>query len=353
MTNMGADRINADRIDRIVVWLPSPIGDAILSTPTLRAIRRHFTDAHICFVGNKAAIGLLCPGPFNDDQIEQDSFVKLVHRLKKGRFATAVLLKNSFGSAATVFAAGIKKRIGYARDGRDMFLTDGISPRRLPGGDFKPGSMIDYYLRIAKKMGCDTTDRRMELPISMEDNLSLSAKMPAITMPNSTIVILVPGGAFGPSKCWPVERFARTADWLVENYGVTVIVSVAPNKAEQQIAQQICNMAKSTLHNLTDTPLTTGELKSLFTEADLVITNDTGPRHIAMALGRKIITMFGPNDPQWTQTGYKDEIQLTGQANCAPCNEPICTQPQHLCMESITVEHVCRAAMKMLRKTEQ
>ena len=91
-----------------------------------------------------------------------------------------------------------------------------------------------------------------------------------------------------------------------------------------------------------------GELKGLLAESDLVITNDTGPRHIAIALGRKLITLFGPNNPEWTQTGYKDEVQIVGEAHCVPCDKPQCKQAEHLCMETITVEMVCEAAGKIL-----
>ena len=89
----------------------------------------------------------------------------------------------------------------------------------------------------------------------------------------------------------------------MEKYEATVILSVAPNAFEQQIGDKICRISKHRLINLGDTPLTLGELKALFSKAELVIANDTGPRHIAIALKRKLITLFGPNDPEWTQTG--------------------------------------------------
>jgi heptosyltransferase-2 len=89
-------------------------------------------------------------------------------------------------------------------------------------------------------------------------------------------------------------------------------------------------------------------LKVLFSIADLVISNDTGPRHIAAAFGRKVITLFGPNDPAWTDTGYENEIQIVGDVPCAPCGKPVCRKSEHLCMQAITVEMVCNAAKKLL-----
>jgi heptosyltransferase-2 len=89
-------------------------------------------------------------------------------------------------------------------------------------------------------------------------------------------------------------------------------------------------------------------LKALIAHAELVIANDTGPRHIAVALRRKIITLFGPNDPTWTQTGYPHEIQIVGHAPCAPCQKPRCRQPTRICMESITTAQVIAAAERLL-----
>jgi len=163
----------------------------------------------------------------------------------------------------------------------------------------------------------------------------------------------VPGGAFGPSKRWSAERFARTSDWLIEKYDATVVLCVAPNKMETGIAEQVCRFAERKVHSQPQTGLTMGELKALIAESDLVVTNDTGPRHIAIALGKKLITLFGPNNPEWTQTGYEDEVQIVGEAECVPCDKPKCRQERHLCMESISVEMVCDAAGKILDELQK
>ena len=159
---------------------------------------------------------------------------------------------------------------------------------------------------------------------------------------------MVPGGAFGPSKCWPSERFAKTADRLINDYDATVIVSVSPDPAEKRIAEQICGLSEHELINLAEKGVSLGQLKSLFSIADLVITNDTGPRHIATAMHRRTISLFGPNDPAWTDIGCETEIQITGDAPCAPCAKSKCEEDEHLCMEAITVEMVYDAAKKLL-----
>ena len=336
--------------DNILVWLPSPMGDAVMCTPALRALREGFKSSRIYFVGIKTVQGLLRPNNFCDEWIEysKGDMASLAMKLRRVGFSKAILFKNSFGCALTVFLGGIKERIGYGRDGRSAFLTDSPKPLKNPDGSFKPVPAVDYYLELVKQLGCKAGDRKLELTVDDGDFDSVSAMVPAAFSPGRPLVILVPGGAFGLSKCWLAERFAETGDLLVEKYNAAVVVSVAPNEAEERIAKEICKLAKKKLYSLVDTPLSLGQLKALFAEADLVIANDTGPRHIAIALCRKLITLFGPNDPAWTQTGYEDEVQIVGRAKCVPCENPKCTQDEHECMKSISVKAVFDAASKFL-----
>ncbi len=336
----------------ILIWLPSPLGDAILSTPTLRALRSHFKSCKIFFYSNDIVRHVLSPAIFNDEWIPQQSknpFV-IAKKLREYQFTHAILFKNSIASALACFLAGIPSRIGYTREGRGLLLTDKLYPPKLPDGKFKPTPIVDYYLAIASWLGIDTTDKKLELPIEPAMNENLPAKFPELLKSDGPVIILVPGGAFGPSKCWPSDRFAQTADRLISNYSATVIISVAPTREEKQISREICNNSKNKLINLGERSLTLGELKALFSCADLVITNDTGPRHIAIAFKRKVVTLFGPNDPVWTDTGYENEIQIVGKAPCVPCRKPNCKQPDHLCMNSISVEAVCEAADRLIEK---
>ncbi len=363
-----------DTIHKILIWLPSPMGDAVLCTPALRAIRKYFSSSQITFLANPIVRRVLSPCSFNDAWLElgHSHPFAVARKLRTHKFTNAILFKNSFASALAVALARIPCRIGYAREGRGLLLTDKLHPAKLPNGKFKPLSMLDYYLAIASRLGAETADRSLELQFDQKDSQQLRTKLPKVASSENPVVILVPGGAFGPSKCWPSENFAKTADWLITNHGVTVVISAAPNALEKQIAAEICTSAKSSLRaqrsassnsslraqrsnlddklvSLAENPVNLGELKALFSIADLVVTNDTGPRHIATALGRKVVTLFGPNDPAWTNTDYENEIQIVGNVPCAPCTKPTCTKPEHLCMQSITVEMVCDAAKELLR----
>ena len=334
---------------RVLIWLPSPLGDAIMATPALRGFRSLFPDASITFLAPEFTQQVLSPNSFCDDWIDlEKSFRENLRQIKTGNFDTAIILKNSFGSALALWLAGINRRIGYARDGRSLLLTDRITPERTERGRFQPLAMIDYYLKIAKHLGGRTDNKKTELSVRGEDTEAVLEMLPQLKSLTGPLVIIVPGGAFGPSKLWPIQRYVELADKLYDVYDATIILSVAPVKEEVLIAESICHQANSEPVNLGMTCLNGGQLKALYSLADLVITNDTGPRHIAIALDKDIITLFGPNNPQWTQTAHEKEIQIIGQAPCVPCDKPVCKQNRHLCMESITVDQIFETARKIL-----
>jgi heptosyltransferase-2 len=326
------------------------MGDAILCTPALRAVRQYFNTGRISFLARPSIRETLSPCPFTDEWIDLsgDNPLAVARQLSKHTFTHALLFKNSFGSALATCLAGVPSRIGYRREGRGFLLTERLSPVRSPGGGYAPVSMVDYYLAIASRLGADTTNRDLELHVDPHAVETARTKVPEVFETDRPVVILVPGGAFGPSKCWPSENFAQTADWLIDNYGAAVVLSVSSSDFERQIAKDIDDASRHSLINLAERPVDIGQLKALFSRASLVISNDTGPRHIAIALQRKVITLFGPNDPAWTDTGYRNEVQIVSQAPCAPCQKPKCRKKDQVCMRDITPAQVCEAARSLL-----
>jgi len=336
--------------DSILLWLPSPMGDAILSVPALRAIREHFAERRIIYFCKPFVRDILTPCRFNDDWITEakGNPFSIGRMLRDKGYSDAILFKNSFGSGLSVFLAGIPHRIGYSRDGRGIFLTEKLYPVKDAQGRYKSISMVDYYLGIASRLGAKVSDRRIELGVLETDKASVQEKLPGISESASPVVILVPGGAFGPSKCWPSARFAEVADLLISKYDAQVLISVSPELAELSIARQICAQSSNELINLGEKNLTIGELKAVYSGCELVISNDTGPRHIGIAFGRKVVSLFGPNHPAWTDTQYDKEIQIVGDCECIFCGRKVCNRKRHYCMESITVQKVLEAAEKLL-----
>jgi len=338
---------------RILLWLPSPMGDAILATPALRAIRERFDDAKIYFYSSAVVRAALEPCDLCDEWIEagEDSGPYVIAKeLKKYHFDAAVLFKNSFASAAAVFLARIPVRVGYSREWRGVMLTERLRPERLSGGKFKPVSMVTYYLNLAERVGADISERSLVLRVDPEEVRKVTRMFPELCSSRVPLAVLVPGGAFGPSKCWAAERFAAIADWLVEKYEAVVVVSVAPNEQEKEIARKICSASHFKLINLGERPLSMGQLKGLLGLSDVVLCNDTGPRHIAIAMKKNVVTLFGPNDPAWTDTGYEGETKIVADVKCAPCQRPECTETDHWCMKSISVETVKDAISRILAR---
>ena len=177
---------------RVLIWLPSPLGDAIMATPALRAFRSNLPVASITFLAPAFTRQILSPSPFCDDWLELKSgFADNLKQLKSGAFDSIILLKNSFGSALTARFAGIPRRIGYARDKRSVLLTDRVLPVRDEKGRFKPLPMIDYYLGIASSLGMHIDVKKTELSFTADQREAMLAKLPQLKDAPKPLVILV------------------------------------------------------------------------------------------------------------------------------------------------------------------
>jgi heptosyltransferase II len=341
------------------VVLPSPMGDMILAGPALRHLRNALPQTHITFLGNSVGATLLAGNCWSDDWINfdkhRDSMASMSRRLRSEHFDAAVLLSNSFRSAMLVFRAGIKQRIGYSRDGRSLLLTAAVPPFRL-NGCYTPIAMTQYYCYLAGqaiKLLSENTgekqsapDESLELFVTEIDRQHIDQLLARWGLTQNRLVVIVPGGAFGGSKWWPVERFAELADRLT-NDGYSVIVSCAPNDLERDIASRLMAAAKCKLYNLLDAAVDLGALKELIRRCSLMVANDTGPCHIAAAFNVPLVTIFGPTDPRWTATGFQRETRLRVNVDCSPCQQEICRQ-DHRCINSITVDTVYQAARKQM-----
>ena len=354
----------AEKSKNILVVLPNPMGDAILCTPALGRLRNCLPDARLTFGGNKIVAEVLAGNPgvdkwltLGDAASGTRTFSQQVRLLKSQKFDAVILLPNSFRTALLVRLAGIGQRIGYDRDGRGFLLTERVQPIRL-GGRFAPISMLDYYgflidqaIKILSGKAVQQIDsnRQLELFSSDQDKNEIDELFQGWELSrDKRLVIMVPGGAFGPSKCWLAERFAELADRLIEENNCEVIISAAPNESEKRIAEQIVRSTSNKVHNLGEKGVSLGGLKELIRRCGLMVSNDTGPCHIAAAFGVPLVTLFGPTDPRWTATGYAKEIRLREDVPCGPCQQGICREERHLCMEKISVDQVYAAAVELL-----
>lgn len=293
---------------RVVVHMPTWVGDVVMATPTLAALRSAWPDAHLaCFIREPIA-PLLDASPRCDDVVvyPADSPHRAIRILKAGAYDTVVLLPNSFRSAWWAWQGGSRRRIGYRRDWRGWLLTDKLDPPR-DGRAFAPIPTIDYYLALAAHVGADATDRTMRLHTRTEDDATARRVLDEATDGcDGPIVLLNPGAATkGTAKLWPAERFAALADRLIDERGARVLVSGAPD--ERPILDAVHNAAERDIIDLPRLGANLRLVKSYIKLADLVVTNDTGPRHIAAAIGTRVVSLFGPTDPAWTELGIDHE----------------------------------------------
>jgi heptosyltransferase-2 len=359
---------NFASVRKVLVVQPSWVGDAVMATPALRAIRELYPDAHISYLMKRYVKPLYTGMPWADQLITyrtgkthakagKGQFFDLAARLRSANFDLAVLLPNSFKSALVCKMAGIRRVVGYERDGRSFLLTDKLLPQK-ENGKFVPTPIIKYYLGIAHYLGSASRDLRMQLFVTpaelreARDVLARSGLDPDAERPGSAgrppMVLVNPGANYGAAKLWKAEYFAELADRLVDELGATVLLSSAPK--ERPIVETIKRYMRHAPVDLSNKGLTLGSLKEIVRRSDLMITNDTGPRHIAAAFDVPVVTVFGPTHPQWTEIYYPRERQVSVKVFCGPCQKKTCPL-DHRCMTQVTPGMVYGAVTELLGKT--
>lgn len=340
--------------ERILVSIPNWVGDVVMATAALRALRQRFSRAHIVHLMRPYVADVLAGTSFADSAIYWPTrpptkdgpagLLDLIRRLRRVRPDLAVLLTNSFRSALVMRLAGVRRRVGYARDGRGWLLTDRLRPRRAEG-QFVPTPALDYYNALARHVGSDPPGDRLELATLPADEVAVDARLGPAD-PRRPLIVLNPGANYGSAKCWPAEYFAETADALVDRYNARVVASLGPK--EREIADRLKGAARRPLDVFIDPPLGLGPLKALVRRCRLLITNDTGPRHFAAAFGVPVVTIFGSSDPAWTETRFAMERTVMLNLDCQPCMERTCPLVHHRCMRELPPARVLEKVAELL-----
>jgi heptosyltransferase II len=351
---------------RILVVQPNWVGDAVMATPTLRALRESFPAAHISYLLRRYVKPIYEGLPWGDRLITYRTGktrakagkgpFDLAARLRAGKFDLAVLLPNSFKSALICKMAGIDRIIGYERDGRSFLLTDKLLPVKEKG-KYIPTPIVKYYLGLAHYLGSSHRDLKLQLFVTESEKreaqqiLARGGLDEQLHRPGSAggspLIMLNPGAQYGAAKCWLPEYFAQLGDRLVEELGATVMISAAPK--ERKIVDAIGRKMKHAFVDLPAAGMTLGSLKELVRRCDLMVTNDTGPRHVAAAFDVPVVTVFGPTHPQWTEIYYTKERQVAVKVFCGPCQKKTCPL-DHRCMTWVTPAMVYASAMQLLGK---
>lgn len=349
--------ITGANIEKIVVRGTNWVGDAVMTVPALRSLRQLFPSANIVLATRPWAKGLFSEVDFLDGFIVHDtsglkSVISQVKEWKAQNFDLAILFPNSLESALVASIARVPFRIGYATEGRQRLLTH---PLELP--DWRSTRHeVYYYLNIVNHL---QRFARPATQLDLNPNGSLSVSSDAQANATSMlrnrginsaransrpVIALCPGSTNSRAKRWPTDRYARLADLLITELDAEVLLvgsqAEAPVSAEvKQQMQKRCTMLTG------DTSLE--ELVALLSVVDLLITNDTGPAHIASALNRPTLVIFGPTNPLTTRPFSETGEIVRVPPDCAPCMLRDCPI-DHRCMTAISPEQVFSRARLML-----
>jgi heptosyltransferase-2 len=345
---------------KIAVFLPNWIGDAVMATPALRALRNEFSNAEITAIQKPYVAEVLNGLDLVDRSLESvagkslKTQLQFLRELRRERFDLAVLFPNSLRSAGLAFLAGIPRRVGIQRDGRGWLLTD-----TLPARDRQtPYPALDEYLRVAAHVigaehaettGGPMLSRQMELAVTDADRQRWQSfwNKQSAEFQSHPLICLNPGGAFGAAKHWPVAHFAELAQRLAGELQRSVLVVCGP--AEKEEAQQIVAQANHPLvTSLADEPLHLGLTKAAIQQAELLVTTDSGPRHFAAPFDVPVVTMFGPTHIMWSETFYERGQHLQLAMDCGPCQQRVCPLGHHRCMKDLSASQVFDAVVALL-----
>ncbi|MCE9543974.1 MAG: lipopolysaccharide heptosyltransferase II [Planctomycetia bacterium] len=344
---------------KIAIFIPNWIGDAVMATPALAALRDHYgPDAELVGVMRPYVAQVLDGTGFLNGQLFYDPrgsqpdlhSWSLVRRLRELKPDVVLLLTNSARTGLLAYLSGAPRRVGFARGLRGWLLTDKLSMRtRL--GKLLPQSAMDNYLRLATLLGCKQLRHPPRLATSAQDEAAADGVWQRLSLPtgNRTVVFHNGGGWGGQAeaKAWPPESFAELARRIAEQHGLGVLVLCGP--AERDMAAGIAALASHPLvQSLAKESLSIGLSKACVRRSRLMVSTDSGPRHFAHAFDVPLVTLYGATHIAWGDTHYERTINLQHQLPCGPCMKRVCPLKHHRCMTEMTVDEVYQAVEAQL-----
>jgi len=361
--------------ERILVRGVNWLGDAVMSTPALQRLRESKPGAHITLLTPDKLAGLWEGHPALDEVMtfaDGDSVLRTSARLRKGNFATALVLPNSPRSALEVFLAGIPERIGGKRPWRNIFLTRRIAPppdsvtmhkrtvrevRRLIGSPETPFPVsarahhLYQYLNLVAALVAKPEPLAPYIAVTPGETEAIKTRFrfPAAANGRPFLFGLNAGAEYGPAKRWPRDRFIVAAKALQEQLKCHWWIFGGPHERESAtaLAMEIQGSSPGRTQNVQSLAGSTSlrELCAALKACNLLLTNDTGPMHLAAAVGTPVVALFGSTSPELTAPGLPGDskhILLRSRVPCAPCFRRECPI-DFRCMNSLSVEQVVEA----------
>jgi heptosyltransferase II len=342
-------RLDRTQIRNILVRGTNWLGDAVMNTPALCAIRQSFPEARITLLVTPLVAQLFSPHDWVDEVMIYDrkgrhkgaaGRFRIAGELRARRFDLAILLQNAIDAALITRLAGIPRRMGTRTDGRGFLLTHGFKQKTLDSRLHH----VDYYLEMLKNFGITAPEKRQLLCLAEteRDAARERLRMAGIN-PGDFLIGINPGAAYGSAKRWYPERFAAAGAELARQWGAKLLVFGGPG--EVAIAGDIERALEGNCLNLAGA-LNVRELMALIARCDFFISNDSGPMHIAAAFGVPLVAIFGSTDHRTTYPFSGNSVVVRQETDCAPCLKRECPT-DHRCMKGVSADDVVAAAVKL------
>jgi heptosyltransferase-2 len=343
---------------KIIVRGANWIGDAVMSIPALRALRRTFPDANITLYTKAWAEGIFQDADFIDRILRVEAVgsgirdaLREARRVKQGGYDLALLFTNSFQTAVVARLAGVKQRIGYSREGRGILLTDPIRPPARHDENHQSFYYLNLVDQLSRRLGHEVETAPESgaalLPVTKERReRAWSNLIDAGVDPSKPTIGLGVGSTNSAAKRWGSAKYAELSE-LIANHIDSNIVMLG-SKDEMDVASQVGALSKTDLIDLTGaTDLSTAT--AILSEIDIFVSNDMGLAHISAAVGAKTLVVFGPtNDVNTRPLGLNAAI-VRHPVECSPCMLRECPI-DHRCMTRVEANVVFQKAMEMLNE---
>jgi heptosyltransferase-1 len=378
--NVQTDNLRSRDFKNILLIKLSAMGDVVQTLPVLNKLRRRYPKAHIDWLATPPVAELLRPNPAISDVIEfsRDEWVKpwtpapfvssarLIATLRAAQYDLVLDLQGQLRSAVFAFASGAPVRIGFDKPRGDVWKA---SPRKITDQARKhawqgarEGSWLAYthhiplptldvhpverYLRVGPMLGLDGDAADFSFPIPPEATTRIDALLDYYGIGKTRLIAMAPGTNW-ETKQWRSEAFAEVArHFLQKACAVTLIGS----DRERAVCDEVARLAPGAVNLAGETTLS--ELAALIRRASVCVTNDSGPMHLAVALDRAVVSIFGPTDPVWAGPYRRDNAVLRADLPCSPCYLRQLSRCNfaHACMKDVTASAVIERVDGILAK---
>lgn len=333
-------------LEGLLVYAPNWLGDAVMATPLLLVLRRLYSDMVIHIYCRAYVSEVFRRSSAVDRIIEHREGKGIMERVKglravrpKRGWSIGFVLPPSFSAALVTVLSGARRRIGYGGEFRRFLLTDDLD------GFYSRGEHLSrMYIRLAERAaGAGIIDIPLPVvvpPYRWRDTLSEKRL-------DAPYIVLAPGAVYGAAKVWPLERYAALAGRAAEHTGMRVLV--LGSEAEAPRLAKIVESAVVPVRSLAG-ELTGGELLAVLRGAALVIGNDSGPVHLAAAMGRPTVAIFGSTSPVWTAPRGAAVRIIAHAIECSPCFRRECPDGGARCLFDIGIDEVFDVSSDLLEE---